>query len=116
MTIARARAIGTAQPKMRVISIMMDGTLANPVPLGFDQFGITNITKNAGSEYVIEFKYPFERPCAPLSFFPITANTRVEVVATAEDRITVKTTDLAGAATDAAFYLNVIGSDNRFDV
>lgn len=118
MSKERKRSIKTAQLKMRMLNLILNGTPGTPVAIGFDRFGVSSVTDNGVGDYTVIFKNPFERACQCAGLAIITADCIGIVTAVASDRITVKTFDATDGTTakEADMYLNVIGSDARYDV
>ena len=116
MSLEAKRSIKSAQLKMRELNFSVSGTAVTPVASDFDEFQIKPILDLGAGSYTIIFKRPFARPCMLAGHSMKTANSALQVVAVAKDRITVQTTDLAGVALDADFSLCVKGSDARYNI
>lgn len=111
------RSIKTAQINMRMMAVRMDGNLAKPVATGFDASQISEIVKNAVGDYTIILKTPFDVDNAVKAeciAMPLEADRAVYMSASDYDRVTVKVTDLANVAADAALVLHILGQDFRF--
>ena len=112
------RSLKSGQIGLRTLAFIVSGVPATPTVTGYDQYQIDSIVDNGVGHYTIIFEKPFTRACQCLGIGMITTGTIGEIFAVDYDRITIKTWDAAtgAAATDANFYLNVVGSDNRYDV
>jgi len=110
----RKRSITTAQVSLRTLVVKVASTATVPVAESFDRFGIASITDLGVGNFTVIFKAPFERDCLPVGGLVFGAGA-VEVTAVAYDRVTVQVSDLAGAAADLDFSLQIMGSDSRFD-
>ena len=114
---ALKRSLKSAQINMRMMAIRMDGNLASPVATGFDASQIQEIVKNATGDYTIILKTPFEADNAVKAecmAMALETDRAVWMSASDHDRVTVKVTDLAGVAADAALVLHILGQDFRF--
>lgn len=112
-----SRAIRSAQIKMRMMSVKMDGNIASPVASGFDASQIQEIVKNATGDYTIILKMPFEADNANKAeamVMPLEADRACHMSASDHDRVTIKVTDLAGVAADSALIVHILGQDFRF--
>lgn len=118
MSKSRKRSISSAQLKMRMLNLILNGTPGTPVAIGYDQFGVSSVIDNGPGDYTVVFKDPFERACQCAGLVIITADCIGIVTAVAFDRITVKTFDATDGTTakEADMYLNVVGSDARYNV
>ena len=111
------RSIKSSQIKLRQLSVIVSNVPATPTVGGFDEFQIDSLVDNGVGDITVIFKKPFERDCQCSGLVIITPDVIGIVTAVAYDRITVKTFDATDGTTakDAAFYLNILGSDHRFN-
>lgn len=116
MSKERFRSIKSAQIKLRMIMVHVDGTAGTPAATSFDKFGVTSVTDLGAGSYRIIFNRPFARACKLAGWSTETAQRVVEVTATDVDRITVQCRDLAGVAADVDIFLTVVGSDSSYDI
>lgn len=107
-------ALQTHTFRATILTAKINGTKATPDAEGFDDSKVKEIIDLGAGNYTVVFNKSYERDIAPLGLVTYTADTRGEVTAVAEDRVTVQMTDLAGVATDADFQLTVMTSDLRF--
>jgi len=112
-----SRSIKSAQLKMRMIAVNVNGTAATPAASGFDKSQISSVVDNGTGDYTIILKYPFEKDNAAncqAMVQSLTADRVATVTAVDHDRVTVEVTDLAGAAADADLSIWILGQDFRF--
>lgn len=113
------RSIKSAQVQMRMLQIDVDGNAATPAASGFDKLQISSVVDNGVGDYTIILKRPFnpenanKAKCFPMA---LEADTSVHMYASAHDRVSVKCSDLAGVAKDAAFSLMIIGCDLKYQL
>lgn len=118
MSKERRRSIGTAQLKMRLLSIFFDGDEgASPTPQGFDQFVISSIARLQTGQYTVIFAKPFERACRAFAQGFGDENRYCVIEAVAFDRVTfsIRRRDTQARINDVADLL-ILGSDSRYDV
>ena len=104
----------TAQFSLRLVTAKL--IVATNAVESFDRSQIKEVIDGGVGLHTIVLAKAYERACDVMSSVPYTANTRMEVVATDYDRVTIQATDLAGVATDADYQFTIVGSDKRFDV
>jgi hypothetical protein len=108
------RSIKSSQPKVRELTFKVDGVGVAVSELDASQVG-SLIHVGAGIMTII-FSNPLQSATMKWlvkGFVPTTAGIIAQVTATADDRVTIKTTLAAtGVATDAVYYLNVVGTDS----
>lgn len=106
------RGIKSKQVNLREINLQINGTLATPTATGLDEFGVKEVVDGGAGLLTIIFNSPFLRSDVMVkSIAMITADTAANVVATAYDRVSIQTTDLAGVNTVADYFVSIIGSD-----
>lgn len=116
MSKERRRSIKTAQVGLRELNFYFDGSVASPVPAGFDQFQISSISKLQTGQYTVVFSGPFERACRAHGWVMGDENRYVVIESAAYDRVTlsIRRRDTQ-ARVDDTVDLRVMGSDHRFD-
>lgn len=116
---ALSRSIKSAQAKMRIVAVNVNGTAGTPVASGFDDSQILSVVDNGTGSYTIILKKPFEYDNANnlMAFVQtLTAARACSVSAVDYDRVTVLCTDLAGVAADADISVMMLGCDHRFNL
>lgn len=106
------RAIRSAQIKMRMIAVNVDGSAGAPVASGFDASQIKEIVKNGAGDHTIILKTPFDKDNAtlPMAWItPVGGAATVQVTAAAYDRVTVL------LSADVDFSILILGQDFRFN-
>jgi hypothetical protein len=114
----RARSIASAQPKMKMLSLEVDGTLGTPAASGFDGKQVSVIDNGTG-DYTIVLKRPGAKANAnkcKAMVTPLEADTICHVDAVDHDRVTVKCFASDGiTAKDAQISMLIMACDHRFN-
>jgi hypothetical protein len=110
------KAMVSNNPKVRAIMVSISGTVATPLASGLDASQIDSVVDNGAGDYTIILKYPYNANSSALPHVQATSITdaiKCTVSAVAYDRVTIKCTDGADAATDADINIMMVGNDNR---
>ena len=105
---------------MRELQIELDGTAAASVAAsGFDKLQISSVVYNGVGDYTVILKSPFENLNAnkAKAFVQCLTAARVATVsAVAHDRVSILTTDLAGAAAESDISVLIKGCDMKYQL
>lgn len=108
MGIASAKQVVSPQRKMRLMSVIVDGT-GTAALSGICANNMT-LTDSGTGDYLLTFDIPFIQLPQVLAT-PVTDNIICKIGTVAVGSVQILTENLSGSATDADFHCVIIGSD-----
>jgi len=106
------RSISSNQLKMRQTIFTFDASI--DLVDGFDRFGIKEVIDLGAGGHTFVLSQPFERDLAVSGHAMYSADSTLEVISVAYDRVTIQT-KTSGTDADTAYCLTITGSDGRYD-
>jgi hypothetical protein len=119
MSIEAKRGIKSAQPKMRMLQVEVDGNAATPAASGFDKLQIKEVVDNGVGDYTIILKRPFNAENANKAkaiVGVLEPDRAAHMYASSHDRVSIRCTDLAGVAAESAISVMIIGCDMKYQL